>query len=178
MIRAWRIVNARNAATAFSGDGSRRSGGRWNSRGYRAVYLADSLALATLEVMVHGVSYETLQDYVCIVATIPKRIIQEVDRKSLPGNWREDLPPAEVRELGDRWLNEQKSAALKVPSAVIPVEFNYVLNPRQKDFRKIEIAEPLSLAFDKRLFGKTTHDRFIIDAEKFNAAVAKKKTAR
>ena len=153
MIRAWRIVNVRNAATAFSGDGSRRSGGRWNSRGYRAVYLADSLALATLEVMVHGVSYETLQNYVCILATIPKKIIQEVDQKSLPRNWRNDLPPAELRELGDRWLNEQKSAALKVPSAVIPVEFNYVLNPRHKDFGKIEIAEPLSLAFDKRLFG-------------------------
>ena len=153
MIRAWRIVNARNAANAFSGDGSRRSGGRWNSRGYRAVYLADSLALATLEVMVHGVSYETLQDYVCIVATIPKKIIQEVDLKSLPGNWQDDLPPAEVRELGDRWLNKQKTAALKVPSAVIPVEFNYVLNPRHKDFGKIEIAKPLSLAFDKRLFG-------------------------
>ena len=153
MILAWRIVNARNAATAFSGDGSRRSGGRWNSRGYRAVYLADSLALATLEVMVHGVSYETLQDYVCIVATIPKKIIQEVDLKSLPRNWREDLPPAEVRALGDRWLKEQKSAALKVPSAVVPVEFNYVLNPRHEDFEKIEMAEPLSLAFDKRLFG-------------------------
>ena len=153
MIRAWRIVNARNAATAFSGDGSRRSGGRWNSRGYRAVYLADSLALATLEVMVHGVSYETLQNYVCILATIPNKIIQEVDQKSLHRNWRNDLPPAELRELGDRWLNEQKSAALKVPSAVIPVEFNYVLNPHHKDFGKIEIAEPLSLAFDKRLFG-------------------------
>ena len=153
MIRAWRIVNARNAATAFSGDGSRRSGGRWNSKGYRAVYLADSLALATLEVIVHGVSYETLQNYVCILASIPNKIIQEVDQKSLPRNWRNDLPPAELRELGDRWLNEQKSAALKVPSAVIPVEFNYVLNPRHKDFGKIEISEPLSLAFDKRLFG-------------------------
>jgi RES domain-containing protein len=153
LIRAWRIVNARNAANAFSGDGSRRSGGRWNSRGYRAVYLADSLALATLEVMVHGVSYESLQNYVCILASIPKKIILEVDLKSLPKNWQDDLPPAELRVLGDRWLNEKKSAALKVPSAVIPVEFNYVLNPRHKDFGKIEIAEPLSLAFDKRLFG-------------------------
>jgi RES domain-containing protein len=153
LIRAWRIVNARNAATAFSGDGSRRSGGRWNSRGYRAVYLADSLALATLEVIVHGVSYETLQNYVCILASIPNKIIQEVDQKSLPRNWRNDLPPAELRELGDRWLKEQKSAALKVPSAVIPMEYNYLLNPRHKDFGKIEIAEPLSLAFDKRLFG-------------------------
>jgi RES domain-containing protein len=153
LIRAWRIVNARNAATSFSGDGARRRGGRWNSSGYRAVYLADSLALATLEVMVHGVSYETLQNYVCILATIPEKIIQEVDLKSLPKNWRDDLPPAELRELGDRWLNEEKSAALKVPSAVIPVEFNYVLNRRHKNFGKIEIAEPLSLAFDKRLFG-------------------------
>jgi RES domain-containing protein len=153
LIRAWRIVNTRNAAAAFSGDGSRRSGGRWNSRGNRAVYLADSLALATLEVMVHGVSYETLQNYLCILATIPKKVIQEVNLTSLPNNWREDLPPPALRELGDRWLREQKSAALKVPSAVIPVEFNYVLNPRHKDFGKIEIAEPLSLAFDKRLFG-------------------------
>ena len=153
MIRAWRIVNARNAAAAFSGDGLRRSGGRWNSRGNRAVYVADSLALATLEIMVHGVSYETLQNYVCISAAIPEKLIHEVDLKSLPRNWREDLPPLALRELGDRWLREQKSAALKVPSAVIPVEFNYVLNPRHKDFGKIEIAEPLSLAFDKRLFG-------------------------
>ena len=153
MIRAWRIVNARNAAAAFSGDGSRRSGGRWNSRGNRAVYVADSLALATLEIMVHGVSYETLQNYVCILAAIPEKLIHEVDLKSLPRNWRDDLPPLALRELGDRWLREQKSAALKVPSAVMPVEFNYVLNPRHKDFGKIEIAEPLSLAFDKRLFG-------------------------
>jgi RES domain-containing protein len=141
LIRAWRIVNARNAAAAFSGDGSRRSGGRWNSRGNRAVYLADSLALATL------------QNYVCILATIPKKNIQDVDLQSLPKNWRDDIPPAELRELGDRWLKEQKSAALKVPSAVVPVEFNYVLNPRHEDFEKIEMAEPLSLAFDKRLFG-------------------------
>jgi RES domain-containing protein len=153
LIRAWRILNARNAAAAFSGDGSRRSGGRWNSRGNRAVYLADSLALATLEVMVHGVTYETLQQYVCIYAAIPEKLIQEVDLKSLPKNWREDLPPLALRELGDRWLRGQTSAALKVPSAVIPVEFNYVLNPRHKDFPKIELAEPLSLAFDKRLFG-------------------------
>jgi RES domain-containing protein len=153
LIHAWRIVNARNATAAFSGDGSRKSGGRWNRRGNRAVYLADSLALATLEVMVHGVSYETFQNYVCILATIPKSLIQEVDLKTLPKNWRDDIPPPELRVLGDRWLNEQKSAALKVPSAVIPVEFNYVLNPLHKDFEKIEIAEPLSFPFDKRLFG-------------------------
>ena len=88
-----------------------------------------------------------------IRATIPKKIIQEIDLKNLPRNWRDDLPPAELRELGDRWLNGKKSAALKVPSGVIPVEFNYVLIPCHKDFGKIETAEPLSLAFDKWLFG-------------------------
>jgi RES domain-containing protein len=87
------------------------------------------------------------------LATIPKKIMQEVDPKSLPRNWRDDPPPAVLRELGDRWLNEQKTAALKVPSAVIPVEFNYVLNPLHKDFEKIEIAEPLNFPFDKRMFG-------------------------
>lgn len=151
MIRAWRIVNARNAAAAFSGDGSRRSGGRWNSRGRRAVYLADSLALATLEVMVHGVPYETLKNYVGILAVIPEKIVQEVDEKSLPKNWRDEIPPPELRELGDRWLNQQESAALKIPSAVIPVEFNYILNPRHKDLGRIEISEPLILTFDRRL---------------------------
>ena len=105
--------------------------------------------------MVHGVSYETLQHYVCISAAIPEKLLHAVDLKSLPKNWREDLPPLALRELGDRWLRGQTSAILKVPSAVIPVEFNYVLNPRHKDFPKIEIAEPVSLAFDKRLFGDT-----------------------
>ena len=145
MIRTWRIVHPRNSEAAFTGDGSRRNGGRWNSKGSRAVYLAESLALATFEVMVHGLPYETLQDYICIPVDIPPKFVMSLEPANLPENWRDDPPPAELRKIGDQWLFDQKSPVLKIPSSVIPVESNYLLNPRQKDFGKIRIG--ISITF-------------------------------
>ncbi len=66
MIRAWRLIKAEHAEDAFSGEGARRGGGRWNSKGVRVVYTAGSLSLATLEVMVHTHFYSALKYYVCI----------------------------------------------------------------------------------------------------------------
>ncbi len=149
MIRTWRIVHERRAEAAFSGEGSRKQGGRWNSRGYRAVYVADSLALATLEILVHGVPYEALERFVCIPASIPEKLITQIEK--LPSGWRNDPPLQELQDIGNKWMDDNRFAVFKVPSVVIPIEFNYVINPYHVDFNKIEIGAAESHTFDSRL---------------------------
>jgi RES domain-containing protein len=151
LIKVWRIVHERNAATAFSGEGSRKRGGRWNSRGYRAVYCAESLALATLELLVHGVPYDSLKHFISISVLIPEKLVIEIKANKLPSDWRMDPPPSVLQAIGDKWLEEKQYAVLKVPSAVIPVEFNYVINPDHPDFSKIGIGGAERHTFDVRL---------------------------
>jgi RES domain-containing protein len=139
LIRTWRIVHQRNAETAFSGEGSRKRGGRWNGRGYRAVYVADSLALATLEILVHGVPYEALNRFVCIPALIPEELITDIKIEELPPGWRNDPPLQQLQDIGNKWVGDNRYAVLKVPSAVIPTEFNYVINPTHTAFKQIII---------------------------------------
>lgn len=151
MIQVWRIIHEHTLKTAFSGDGSYKHGGRWNSRGYRVVYVADSLALATLEILVHGVPYETLKRFYCIPAKIPEDLITEVNQKKLPTNWRKDPQPATLQKIGNKWIKDHRSAVLRVPSAVIPVELNYIINPDHPDFSKIKIGRKQRHALDVRL---------------------------
>lgn len=151
MIHVWRIIHERTLKTAFTGDGSYKHGGRWNSRGHRVVYVAESLALATLEILVHGVPYETLKRFYCIPATIPEDLVTEVNRNTLPANWRKDPPPETLQKFGNKWIKDNRSAVLKVPSAVIPIEFNYLINPDHPDFSKIKIGRKQRHALDVRL---------------------------
>ncbi|MFH0725795.1 MAG: RES family NAD+ phosphorylase [Pseudomonadota bacterium] len=151
MIKVWRIVHQRNSVTAFSGEGARKSGGRWTGRGYRAAYTSESLALATLEIIVHGVTHETLKHFVVFCAMVPEKLIQEISLGQLSPNWREDPPPAELQAIGNQWLDQKSSCVLKVPSAIIPVEYNFVINPDHPDFQKIEIGTPANWSFDRRL---------------------------
>jgi RES domain-containing protein len=153
LIKVWRIVHQRNSATAFSGEGSRKRGGRWTGSGYRAIYTSESLSLATLEIIVHGVTHETLKNFVVFHAMVAKKRIEEIRPDQLPPNWRDDPPPAVLQTIGNRWLDQESSCVLKVPSAIIPVEYNFIINPNHPDFQKIEIETPESWSFDGRLGG-------------------------
>lgn len=115
------------------------------------MYVADSLALATLEILVHGVPYETLKRFYCILAKIPEDLTSEVNQKKLPTDWREDPPPATLQKIGNKWIKNNQSAVLKVPSAVIPVEFNYLINPDHPGFSEIKIGRKQRHALDVRL---------------------------
>jgi RES domain-containing protein len=151
MLSAWRLVNEDWIDAAFSGDGARRYGGRWNHKGNRAIYLADSLALATLEIMVHAVTYADLQYYLFVEVRFTGNLIEKVPAGNLPDNWHEDPPPLSTRQLGDRWIEARTSPVLKIPNAVIPVGFNYMLNPEHPDFDKIKFGRPQPFVFDARL---------------------------
>lgn len=151
MPRAWRIVKASRAASAFDGEGARLYGGRWNSPGTAAVYTAQSQSLAALELLVHLQSSQLLMAYSSIPVDIEEGLIETVDPVDLPPNWREYPPPPVLQHYGDRWAAERRSAVLQVPSVVIPGEMNTILNPRHADFGRLIIGVAKRFEFDPRL---------------------------
>lgn len=148
---AWRIIQRKVAKFAFTGEGARRFGGRWNSPGRAIIYTAQSLALATLEILVHVDSHQLLQDYVAIPVTVPQHLIVKVDDSALPNNWRAYSGAKATRTIGDAWVSQGVSPVLQVPSAVIPAECNFLLNPSHKNFGKLHIGKSRRFQFDPRL---------------------------
>lgn len=151
MITAWRIVKRKHASRAFTGEGARRYGGRWNSPGIAIVYTAESQSLAALEMVVHLDSSELLHNYVVFEVGIDESLVAKVETSHLPRNWRADPPPMKVLEIGDAWAEAGTSVVLRVPSAILPPEHNFLLNPRHRDFSKLRIGKPSAFRFDPRL---------------------------
>ena len=152
MLTAWRLVHKRKVDEAFTGTGSRRYGGRWNYKGIGVVYVSDSLALAALEIIVHAASYQALRDYLSIKVIFPKTLVVDVNKIArLPKDWRADPPPIKLKETGKKWYFDHISVVLKVPSAIIPTEYNYILNPGHPDFKKVTIKDASPFKFEQRL---------------------------
>ena len=151
-MKVWRICRAIHAAGAFSGEGARLYGGRWNSQGVRIVYTSSSLALAAVETFVNLEPNLRPDDLVSIEAQIPERLATErLDLYSLPRKWYA-LRDDSLRTIGDLWIREGKTVALHVPSAAIRGEWNVLLNPQHPDFRKLRIEKPKAFEFDLRMF--------------------------
>ena len=150
MLRVWRIVTARFADTAFSGEGARRYGGRWNRKGVPLVYTAGSQSLAMLEMLVQD---EPLRArYLVIPTDIPADlVIGRIGSEQLPADWRDSAALEILRALGTDWAASMTSPVLAVTSAVVPAETNYLLNPRHPDFLRIKVGEPEVLVTDLRL---------------------------
>jgi RES domain-containing protein len=150
---AWRIVKKSQQAEAFSGKGARLYGGRWNQRGTAVVYTADSLALAALEYFVHLGPAMAAVELISFRAEIPPRVvIRKLNVDALPANWRSEPPPQVTRAVGTDWAGEGATAVLRVPSALIHTQHNFILNPHHRDFRKIRISEPRPFRFDSRMW--------------------------
>jgi RES domain-containing protein len=148
----YRICKTKYVTTAFDGEGAFRFGGRWNRRGTRMIYTAGSLALAALEMLVHLDDDDLILAYSYIVADIPAELILSVKAfRQLPKNWNASPTPASLQKLGDDWVREQVSAVLEVPTAIVPREKNYLLNPAHPDFAKIKLEKPKRFVFDERL---------------------------
>lgn len=150
MRRAFRIVKTKRAAAAFDGEGARRTGGRWNSVGTPLVYLASSVALASLEVLVHLDDPALLTAYSVIGVEFEDELVETPTE--LATDWNASPAPLSCALLGDEWFRSNRSVVLRVPSAVVPLEANFLLNPRHPDFVKIEIGETLPFGFDERLW--------------------------
>jgi len=150
MPEAWRIVKEKHAATAFSGEGAARNGGRWNSRGVRVVYASSTKSLAALESLVH-LNPPVRFKYVAIRVEFVAAQVEIFPPRELPRNWRVEPPPLSSQRVGDAWVLAGHSVVLAVPSVIVSGEPNYLLNPAHPDFKKISIGKPERFTFDPRL---------------------------
>jgi len=136
----------------LSGAGSRIHGGRWNNPGIPAVYTSGSKSLAVLESLTNTPPAILQNDFSILTLELTgKFAIDELLIKQLPRNWNKYPAPVNLAKLGDKWLLRAKSLLLKIPSVVIPSEYNYVINPLHPDIRKVKIIAIEKLALDNRI---------------------------
>jgi RES domain-containing protein len=149
----YRIDREKYLANSLQGVGASMSKGfRWNSYNTRLVYTSESRALAILEVSVHlDLSEDLPNDRFFVEIEIPDTIImQEVELQDLPADWDAKPPVLTTQIIGDDFVNYNEAAILKVPSSIVPQEFNYLINPIHKDARKIRIKNISKMNFDSR----------------------------
>ncbi|HPT13639.1 MAG TPA: RES family NAD+ phosphorylase [Bacteroidales bacterium] len=140
-------------ADDLSGRGAELTGGRWNSKGTAMVFTSESRALCAVEIAVHIPLGILPLDYLLITIEIPDRIrYDEVSPEDLPDGWNSMPYGTLTRKTGDNFVKEMKSAVMKVPSAVIPGEFNFLVNPKHPDSSLITIRSTQPFKFDSRLF--------------------------
>jgi len=149
----WRICKSRYTESSFSGEGGLFAPGRWHSKGHRIVYTSESTSLAALEVWVHVEPQNPLPTYVVVSADIPDHLkVEAIEEGMLPKNWRQlGLYPS-LQILGTDWLESKVSAVARVPSAVVPGEYNYLLNPLHPDFEQVRPGTPAPFQFDPRMW--------------------------
>lgn len=128
--------------------------GRWNSRGRYVIYTAGSKSLACLENLVHRDSEGLKSNFSVLIIRIPEQLkIATIQEKDLPGDWTKMKMAHHTRKIGNEWLQSLKTPILKVPSAIISGENNYLINPAHPHFEKIGIVGKHVFEFDSRLKG-------------------------
>jgi len=135
-VQVWRICSRRHQR--FDGEGARLYGGRWNYAGTAVVYTSASLALAALELFVH-----------IDVDLLPNETVKAA---SLPRNWRRYPALESLKDIGTNWAARGSTAILAVPSAIIPEEQNYLLNPAHRDFKQVRLRRSIPFHFDPRMW--------------------------
>jgi RES domain-containing protein len=150
-MRVWRICRAAYVPDAFTGEGARRFGGRWNSRGVPMVYASTSLALAAVELFVHLEPGQAPDDLVFLSATLrDAEPVLTITPAELPADWRADLVAS--RSIGDNWIRAGSALALRVPSIPIPTEWNVLINPLHPRMNELKVDAPQAFVFDARMF--------------------------
>ena len=148
-MRLWRI----SAHADLSGEGGLVAAGRWHSRGRRIIYLTDHPASALVEILVHlEIDPEELPgSYQLLAIELPEGVpFESIRMEELATGWIDNVDL--TRDLGDRWLRDNRTALLRVPSAVVPFAWNWILNPTHADAASARIAEIFQAQFDPRLF--------------------------
>jgi RES domain-containing protein len=152
-VRVFRICRKTHAKDPLSGRGALRVAGRWHSQGVRVVYASASRALAALEVLVHVDADLAPDDLVRIEIDLPGSLpIETVKAAALAAGWRAHPAPESLRAIGDRWIRRGTSPVLRVPSAVVPEESNYLLNPAHAEIKRVSVVAIEPFAYDARLF--------------------------
>jgi RES domain-containing protein len=138
----------------LSGKGAEKTGARWNSKGTPMLYTSASRALCTAEIAVHTPLGNVPGDYSIISLEVPDDSVLDLNSSTLPPDWKSFPHPDSTQKTGDKFISDGKYVVLKVPSAVVPGEYNFLLNPNHKYFQKVKILNIESFTFDERLFRK------------------------
>ncbi|MEM8567911.1 MAG: RES family NAD+ phosphorylase [Bacteroidota bacterium] len=153
-MRVYRVERNKYLKSILKGIGAASTEGyRWNSLNTYLVYSAESRALATLEVSVHlDLSEDLPTDRSYVEIDIPDDIqILEIDPADLPENWDSRPPILETQFIGDDFVRDSEAAVLKVPSCIVPQEYNYLVNPNHPDSYRIKVISETSMNFDPRI---------------------------
>lgn len=149
IVRVYRLSNTQFAKD-LSGEGARLHGGRWNHIGTSCVYTSQSRSLAVLELSVN-ISVTTVLRYLSMVEIeIPDDMLA-LDVSSLPANWREAPAPASTKDYGTDLFKKNTGGIIKIPSAVIPEEYNYLINPHQVRAGYCTIMHLKDFVYDMRI---------------------------
>ncbi|WP_439484324.1 RES family NAD+ phosphorylase [Cyclobacterium plantarum] len=153
-MRVYRIEREKYLKSTLKGRGAALTDGfRWNSRNTYLVYTSASRALAILEVSVHlDLSEDLPSDRFYVEIDIPDEVkILELKKEDLPDDWDAKPPILETQFIGDDFVKDNEAAVMKVPSCVVPLEFNYLINPNHLDSKWITVVSKNQLTFDKRI---------------------------
>ena len=153
-MKAWRIEKQKRLGAAVTtGEGARITGGRWNSVGRPVVYASEHLSLAVLEILVHSPMPEQRQvARACAEISVPDGSIEAMPRRLLRPDFGNQSPLALTQAIGDEWLESRRSVGLLVPSAIVTIESNLLLNPLHPAFNKCVWGPFAPILLDPRLW--------------------------
>ncbi len=156
-MRIFRLTKARYQDNAFAGYGGLRSAGRWHQAGLPVVYASDTPAGALLEVIAHteAVSLLTHAYALFTIDFEPDRHLLVLEPTVWPEDWRRLAWPRSTQRIGTRWFADQDSVILQVPSAIVPQQHNYLINPQHPHFQELKIEGPVPFEIDPRLASRS-----------------------
>ena len=133
----------------ISGNGAAINGSRWNSKNIKMLYTGEYISLSILESLVHLRQIDIPLKQYLLTIQIPDIEFQDILLSKLKANWQHHL--SYTQWIGDQFISAGKSLVLKIPSAIVPQEHNFLINPLHKDFKKVKIVNSELLELDKRL---------------------------
>ena len=144
----YRIVHKKYADTLFASGVE----GRWNAEGKKVLYTAESISLAYLETLAHRKGLGFNRDFrIMVIQVRDESQFQIVESTDLPKTWRDFRNYDECQKIGNQWFGAEEKLCLKVPSAVVPENWNIVINTFHQDFKKVKLIEVLNFNPDDRL---------------------------
>ena len=147
----YRLSTGKYAAD-LSGRGAELVGGRWNSKGVAMLYTGASRALCTAEIAVHLPLQIVPQGYRIVSIRLSDDHVQHLVESKLPAGWKAWPYIRATQLIGDEFIRTARTLALRVPSAVVPGDYNFVINPLHREFRKVAVIKTEDFEFDQRLF--------------------------
>lgn len=155
-MRIWRICRKTFSRSPLDGRGGLLVAGRWHTPRRLVTYASESLALASLEVLVHSDVDLLPSDLMAVEVEVPSKVkVIEVRECDLPRNWRRHPAPRRLQELGNDWLDCGRTAVLRVPSALVPTESNFLVNPTHPAFSELRVLRRFKFAFDGRFASRS-----------------------